>query len=124
MRSNNKGFSLYPLLIFLGVAVIVYLLVLPHVVDVDAQAHEEQCLENMRLIRNAVEEFMFDKETDFDYTENAQIQLKRMGYLDNVLECPEGDNGDIYVDIHGDYETGVITVKCPNEEMHPTHKLP
>ena len=54
--------------------------------------------------------------------EQLRIWLER-AILKKSYECPEKGVGDKYF-MEGNYNTGEITVKCPNEAKFPDHVLP
>lgn len=84
----------------------------------DIQATEE-CIRNMTTIYMAIEHYMDDRKINFEGTAR---DLMRTGYLKNMYECPRNGVGDKYY-MSGNYETGEIIVKCPNEAKFTNHKL-
>ena len=74
----------------------------------------------MTKIKKAIEEYMVDRHQSFS---GDLVELVRTGYLKHAYECPENGIGDKYI-ATGNFETGEVEVKCPNEKDFPGHKLP
>ncbi len=145
MLHNNHGFSIYKVISIVSFLAMIFVLALPQFYDLEAKEKSEQCVKNMEQIYFAVQRYMIERNLEFnaDGSEDTS-DLKRMGYLEAVLECPEKAAGDKYI-IKGLWtEEGrnmdperrkylpeeekknliEITVTCPWEKEFPDHKLP
>ncbi|MGC9336875.1 MAG: hypothetical protein ACP5EQ_02105 [Candidatus Cloacimonadia bacterium] len=120
MIKNSKGFSIFSVISIIAFAALVFILLIPQFYNVRAKEKEDQCIKNMQRIERAIEKYMSERQQSFV---GDLVELVRTGYLPHAYECPENGVGDKYI-ASGDYETGEITVKCPNEEEFPGHKLP
>ena len=120
MLRNSKGFSIYTVISIIAIIALAAILIIPQFYNVKAQEKTDQCIENMKKIRDAVDDYMFERKQSFS---GDLVELVRTGYLRHAYECPENGNGDKYI-ASGDFETGEITVICPNEADFPDHVLP
>ena len=73
----------------------------------------------MEKVKDAIENYMYERKQSFN---GDLVELVRTGYLRHAYECPENGAGDKYI-AKGNYETGEITVTCPNESDFPDHTL-
>jgi len=92
---------------------------IPSQYNVYKKQKSEQCVKNMTTIYIAIQSYMNEREENFEGTAR---DLMRMNYLKTTYECPEHGVGDKYF-MNGNFETGEITVRCPNEMKYPKHKL-
>ena len=115
-----KKISIYKIISIIAFIILAFILVLPQKFNVNRKQKTDECVRNMKIIYEAIEEFMMEREQDF--TGTAQ-DLMRMNYLKTTYECPENGVGDKYF-MEGNYTTGKITVICPHEVKYPDHKLP
>ncbi len=145
MIRDNGGFSIYKVISIVSFLAMIFVLALPQFFDLEAKEKSNQCVKNMEQIYFAVQRYMIERNLEFnaDGSEDT-ADLKRMGYLDGILECPEKSAGDKYI-IEGLWtEEGknmdpedrkylpeeekkaliTITVKCPWESEYPDHVLP
>ena len=115
-----KKVSIYKIISIIAFLLLVFILILPQKFNINKKQKAEECIRNMKTIHDAIELFMQERQIDFNGT--AQ-DLFRMGYLKKTFECPEKSVGDKYF-MEADFETGEITVTCPNVDEFPDHKLP
>jgi len=119
MLRNSKGFSIYTVISVIAIIALAFILLVPQFYNVKAQEKTDLCIENMKKVRDAIDNYMFERKQSFS---GDLVELVRTGYLRHAYECPENGNGDKYI-ASGDYETGEIIVICPNEVDFPDHKL-
>jgi len=119
MLRNSKGFSIYTVISIIAVIALAIILLVPQFYNVKAQEKTDQCIENMKKVRDAVDNYMFERKQSFS---GDLVELVRTSYLRHAYECPENGNGDKYI-VKGNFETGEIIVICPNEADFPDHKL-
>ena len=109
--------------LFIPILIIIILatgfITLPSKHNVNKNQKSEMCIKNMENIHIAIRSYMDYYKKDF---KGNSRDLYRAGYLKRTLECPENGIGDKYI-IKGNYETGEITVRCPNEMNFSKHKL-
>ncbi len=145
MIRDSRGFSIYKVISIISFLAMIFVLALPQFFDLEAKEKSTQCVKNMEQIYFAVQRYMIERNLEFnaDGSEDT-ADLKRMGYLDAILECPEKAAGDKYI-IEGlwteqgknmDPETRKflpeeekkklikIIVQCPWEKEYPNHVLP
>ena len=113
--AKHKKFTLYKLISILAFIALVFILVLPQVTNVKKREKLQQRYEHMNKIHTAIKRYMRDREKSF---RGDLIELVRTGYLKHSYESPFDGHGDKYI-ARGDYETGEITVKDPNEAQVP-----
>ena len=114
-----KKFNIYKLISLIAIIVLFFILILPQTYNVNKKQKTEQCIKNMTTIYKAIKSYMIEREENFEGTAR---DLMRMNYLKTTYECPENGVGDKYF-MHGDYETGEITVTCPNHDKFEGHAL-
>ncbi len=119
MLRNSKGFSIFTIISIIAFAAIIFILLIPQFYNVRAKEKQEQCIENMEKIKKAIEEYMADRHQSFN---GDLVELVRTGYLKYSYECPENGVGDKYI-ASGDFNTGEVIVKCPNQAEFPDHIL-
>ena len=115
-----KNVSIYKIISIIAFIILVFILVIPQKFNVNKKQKTEECIRNMKIIYDAIENYMLEHEEDF--TGSTQ-DLVRTGYLKKSYECPENGVGDKYF-MNGDFTTGEIIVLCPHEEKFKDHKLP
>ena len=115
-----KKVSIYKIISIVAFLVLIFILVIPQKFNVNRKQKTEECLKNMKIIYDAIENYMAERGESFTGTTQ---DLVRTGYLKKSYECPEKSVGDKYF-MEGDITTGEITVKCPNEEAFKDHVLP
>ena len=121
MRLNENGFGIYKIIAIVFFVAMCFVLALPTFFNLDAREKTETCLNNMREVRAAAEQYMRDRNTVFTGT---TADLVRTRYLRTAYEeCPEGRAGSKYR-IIVDPETRVVTVQCLHVEQFPDHVLP
>jgi len=113
--AKHKKFSLYKLISILAFVALIFILVLPQVVDVKKKEKMELRYQQMKKIRTAIKGYMKDREQSF---RGDLMELVRTGYLKHAYESPFNGNGDKYI-ARGDYESGEITVEDPNADEFP-----
>lgn len=115
-----KKISIYKIISIIAFLILIFILIIPQKFNVNRKQKTEECLKNMKTIYEAIDNYMIEREEDFIGTTQ---DLVRTGYLKKSYECPEKGVGDKYF-MEGNYSTGEITVKCPNESKFPDHILP
>jgi len=115
-----KKLNIYKIISLVAILVLFFILILPQTYNVNKKQKTEQCIKNMDKIYKAIQSYMIEREENFEGTAR---DLMRMNYLKKTFECPENGVGDKYF-MHGDYETGEITVTCPNHDKFKGHVLP
>lgn len=115
-----KKLNIYKIISLVALVVLFFILILPQTYNVNKKQKAELCIKNMDDIYKAIRSYMNEREEDFTGTAR---DLMRMNYLKRTYECPENGVGDKYY-MHGDYETGEITVTCPNHDQFEGHVLP
>ncbi|MDD3050497.1 MAG: type II secretion system protein [Candidatus Cloacimonetes bacterium] len=119
--NNQKGFSVYTVISIIGIIALAFILVLPQMFSLDKKENTEQCIRNMKSIRDAVSKYFEIAQKDFV---GDIDDLDRQVGLKVSMECPANGVGDKYY-VHGNYETGEIIVTCPHAEKaeYSDHKL-
>jgi len=98
MIRNERGFSIYKVITVLSFIVLVFVLALPQFFNLEKKEKTEQCVDNMEKIYRAVQQYMLERNEEFNVTQKQDTSdLKRTGYLASVLECPEKGPGDNYM---------------------------
>lgn len=113
--ANRSKFTIYKLVSILAFVALVFILVLPQVVDVKKKENMELRYQQMKKIRSAVKKYMNTREQSF---KGDLIELVRTGFLKHSYESPFNGNGDKYI-AEGDYESGEVTVRDPNQDEVP-----
>jgi len=117
-RLNDKGVSVYTIISIVGLLAIVFILLLPQVMDIQRKENTEKCIKNMREIENAVRRYMNERRENFS---GDASYLNRTGYLRRAIYvCPSGTPESHY-DIQGVFETGEIIIRCPMYMEDPDH---
>ena len=120
MGLNKHGIGIYKVLIVVFFVGLCFILALPLFFNLDARKNTEKCINNMREVRLAVEQYMRDREVLFSGT---TADLVRTRYLRAAFEeCPEGSAGNKYF-ISVDPNTREITIRCLMVEKFPDHVL-
>ena len=120
MVLNEHGIGIYRVLIVVFLFGLCFILALPLFFNLDARKNAEQCVNNMREVRTAVEQYMRDREVIFTGT---TADLVRTRYLRAAYEeCPEGSPGNKYF-ISVDPDTREISIRCLMVERFPDHVL-
>jgi len=118
-----KNNLIYKIISAVAFIVLIFILALPQFYNVDRKSNTEACIGNMKIIHNAIKEYVLEQKKDFD---GDQDDLIRTGYLKHSYSCPEAKPGDKYI-ISGKYLSdgqAEVTVICPVEKKFPDHKLP
>ena len=115
-----KKINIYKIISLVALVVLFFILILPQKFNVNRKQKTEQCIKNMSEIHNGIKQYMNEREEDFD---GSTRDLLRMNYLKKTYECPEKAVGDKYY-MHGDFETGEVTITCPNQAEFEDHVLP
>jgi hypothetical protein len=149
MYLNEKGFSVYTVISIILFLALVFILALPNFFNLDKAKNEENCINNMKLIWVAANDYMKDNLTSFNgdlkiltdsYKKTTaddaggKIVKTRAHYLEKDLTCPENrGTKEQYIvfskfvleDVQGtkkmNYGTIVI---CPNLIRYPKHFIP
>ena len=121
MIRNERGFSIYKVITVLSFLVLVFVLALPQFFNLEKKEKTEQCVTNMENIYRAVQQYMFERNEEFNVSRKQDTSdLKRTGYLPSVLECPEKGPGDNYIITGGFVDSlevyGELYVRSFNEE--------
>lgn len=111
--------NIYKMISLVALVVLFFILILPQTYNVNRKQKTEQCVKNMKDIYAGIEQYMQERDEDFNGTTK---DLLRMNYLKKTYECPEKAVGDKYY-MHGDFETGEITITCPNAKEFDDHIL-
>jgi len=115
--SNQFGkgiYKVFALLFFLG---LVFILALPQFFDLRTREKTEECINNMKEVKAAAEQYMRDRDHLFTGTVD---DLTRTRYLKTAhIQCPEQGKYTIMVDA----ETLEVTVVCNNIGRFPDHTL-
>ncbi|MBT4333586.1 MAG: hypothetical protein HOD64_09945 [Candidatus Cloacimonetes bacterium] len=115
-----KKLNIYKIISLVALVVLFFILILPQTYNVNRKQKSEQCIKNMTTIYKAIQSYMNEREENFEGTAR---DLMRTNYLKTTYECPENGVGDKYF-MHGNFETGEITVSCPHDEKFQDHILP
>ena len=118
MLRNSKGFSIFTVISIIAFLALIFILILPQLFNVKEREMQEQRLEHMRKITKAIEEYMADRHQSFT---GDLIELVRTGYLKHAYESPFNGLGDKYI-ASGNFDTGEVIVKDPNEDEFPIPK--
>jgi len=149
MCLNERGFSVYTIIIIVLLLALVFILALPSFFNLDKTKNEEDCINNMKLIWVASTDYMKDNLTSFngdlklltsnykkapETTESSSFSKRRETYLSKAFECPENRGSkEQYIvfskflleDIAGTQKLNYGTiVVCPNLIRYPRHFLP
>ncbi|MFO7659996.1 MAG: hypothetical protein R6V77_03700 [Candidatus Cloacimonadaceae bacterium] len=149
MCLNERGFSVYTIIIIVLLLALVFILALPSFFNLDKTKNEEDCINNMKLIWVASTDYMKDNLTTFngdlnllktsykkvpDVMEGSAQSKRTEPYLNKIFECPENRGSkEQYIvfskflleDIQGTQKLNYGTiVVCPNLIRYPKHFLP
>lgn len=119
VKDKKKKFSIYTFISIIAFIALISILLIPRFFNVKEREKQEDCIAKMEKIHNAIENYMSDRSQSFN---GDLVELVRTGYLKHAYECPEDGVGDKYI-ASGNFETGEVEVKCPNEKDFPEHKL-
>lgn len=149
MCLNERGFSVYTIIIIILLLALVFVLALPSFFNLDKNKNQDDCINNMKLIWVASTDYMKDNLTSFNGDLNllqtsykkvpdvmeGRAQSKRTEpYLSKIFQCPENRGSkEQYIvfskflleDIQGTQKLNYGTiVVCPNLIRYPNHFLP
>ncbi len=148
MSLNERGFSVYTIISIILFLLLVFILALPSFFNLDKTQNEEDCINNMKLIWVASQDYMKDNLTSFNgdlnLLQNTYKKVEaateggrapsRSRYLSKSLQCPENraSKEDYTVfsiflleDIQGTQKLNYGTiVACPNTARYPRHFIP
>lgn len=118
---NNNGFGIYTVIAVLAFIALVFILVVPSYVDVNAKQKTEEDIANMKEIYLATQDWMVEK--GMDYTAVTDSSLIKARKLNKTLYCP-GGNPDQKYTIKGEFASGKISVISPLADKFPDRILP
>ncbi|HOV17010.1 MAG TPA: hypothetical protein PLF50_05915 [Candidatus Cloacimonadota bacterium] len=148
MLLNERGFSIYTIISIILFIVLVFVLALPSFFNLDKTKNEDDCMNNMKLIWVAANEYMKDHLTSFngdlrilqsEYKKSAAGGKSGLGqvrahYLEKIYKCPENNGSDddyivfskfFLEDVQGTQKLNYGTiVLCPNLAHYPKHMIP
>ena len=120
MKLNENGFGIYKIIAIVFFIGLCFILALPMFFNLDEREKTEACLNNMKEVRSAVQQYMDQRNEAF--TGNTD-DLVRTGFLRTAFTaCPSGNAGDKY-EIIVDPATRAITIRCLNVRKFPSHVL-
>jgi hypothetical protein len=111
---NHRGFSIYTVISIIALAALVFVLVLPNYFNFEERERTAKCIENMKLIKRGMSEYMQrkDKEYSGDVTKYMHLvdgkyvidnidvsDLKQDALVDAKVDayCPESKGTDKYI---------------------------
>ena len=113
-RNSKSAFTLVEIMIVVFIIGLLAALAVPNFKKSRSQAQKNGCIDNMRLIQEAVTEVLFvGQEPSTDTIYGPQCFLK------SKPKCPANRNGPDY-EIPTDDDT---LPTCPNVEAYPEHRL-
>ena len=121
MKQNQHGIGIYKIFAIIFMLALVFILALPQFYDLNKKEKTEQCINNMKEVKAAAEQYMRDRNELFTGNTGDLIRTKYLKIANE--ECPEGSVGDKYF-ISVDPETRKVTVICANQNDYPDHVLP
>jgi hypothetical protein len=144
MFLNERGFTVYTIISIVLFLALIFILALPSFFNLDKAKNEEDCINNMKLIWVAANDYMKDNMTEFNgdlnilkntyRKEEIAGSKTRTHYLDKVFQCPENRGSDeqyivfskfLVEDVKGTQTLNYGTiVLCPNLGRFPGHKIP
>ena len=117
MKLNTYGFSVYKVLAIIFFLGLIFVLALPQFYDLRTREKAEECINNMKEVKAAAEQYMRDRDTIFTGTVD---DLTRTRYLKTAhIQCP--DQGRYTVIVNP--ETMQVSVECNNVATLPDHVL-
>lgn len=123
MKRGEKGFTLIELLIVIAIIGVLAAIAVPGFLRAQKRSKTKACIANMKLIHDAIVRYMNDTGLDFASTTvgaNNVLVTSPEKYLESAPQCPEGGTGDYY-SAQGVYNTGTVTVTCPNVATYTDH---
>ena len=120
-QKNQEGFSLIELLIVVTIILIIAAIAIPNFVKARAPSQANACINNLRQIDAAANQFALENKKTTGSTINYPTDLSpyiKVNSAGSIPGCPAG--GGTYVDAHvGDTPT------CPlSSTVTPPHILP
>ncbi len=115
LKYHQSAFTLVEIMIVVLIIGLLATLAIPNFIKNRALAQKNGCIDNLRLIHDAVTEVLFNSEEPSPETIYGPENLIKV-----KPKCPANKNGPDYV-IPTDDETLPV---CPNFEAFPEHKLP
>jgi hypothetical protein len=111
---NQRGFSIYMVLSVIGLAVLVFILVLPSFFNFEERERTAKCIENMKLIHRGMADYMQRKDKEYSgdvakymHVSNGEFvidnvdvsDLKQDKLVDSKVDayCPESKAADKYI---------------------------
>ena len=117
MKLNQKGISVFKILALIFFLGLVFVLALPQFFDLRTREKTEECINNMKEVKAAAEQYMRDRDVLFTGTVD---DLTRTRYLRTAhILCP--DQGKYTVQV--DPENWQVTVICNNADKLTDHVL-
>jgi prepilin-type N-terminal cleavage/methylation domain-containing protein len=119
MRNNtsqNGGFTLVEIMIVVAIIGMLATLAIPNFVKARQKAHEVACINNLRLIEGAIQQWaLAEKKDEAQAVTYADIS----GYMRNAVVCPAG--GTSFED---SYKLTTVDERPTCQRKPDTHKLP
>ena len=114
---RKKGFTIVEIMIVVAIIGLLVAIAIPNFVRARRNARKNMCLNNLRLIQYAKEQYALEynaKQTDIPPV--SMIWGKSISYIEEIPLCPEGKE---------EYVINAIGKKpvCPHVEQYPEHKL-
>ena len=117
MNLNQKGISVYKILAVIFFLGLIFVLALPQFFDLRTREKTEECINNMKEVRAAAEQYMRDRDMLFVGTVD---DLTRTRYLrTSHIQCPDQGRYTVIVDP----EDAKVTVICNNVDRLTDHVL-
>jgi len=121
MRINTKlntGFTLVEIMIVVAIIGLLAAIAIPNMVKARNTAQANACINNMRQIDNAIQQFALEnnkRDSDTVTPDNVREYIK-----DKVMpECPAGNTAYVL----GGTVASVPSVTCPNAASTPPHRI-
>lgn len=117
---EKKAFTLVEIMIVVAIIGLLVAIAIPNFVRARRNTRKNLCINNLRLLTHAVEQYAIEYGAGDDTAPTpAIIWGTDTSYIENTLECPEGIAGDAYAipNVGND-------AACPNVGEFDEHVLP